>query len=189
MAPTDPGTSWQLLRQVRQGDRAALDALFERHTPGLRRWARGRLPRWARGVSDTADLVQDVLLNAFRRIDAFEAQRKGALQAYLRQAIQNRIRDEFRSFSRRAPHDPLESDRFDDAPSPFDQAVDAETAARYAKALARLDEGDRELIVGRIELGYSYDQLAAACGRPTAESARLAVRRALLRLAGEMDRG
>src|SRR6185436_12157630 len=109
MAPTDahssatPGssdsaraTSWHLLRLARQGDRDALDALFARHLPGLRRWARGRLPRWARGVADTADLVQDVLLNAFRRIDAFEARRKGALQAYLRQAIQNRIRNEFR---------------------------------------------------------------------------------------------
>jgi RNA polymerase sigma-70 factor (ECF subfamily) len=178
-----------LLRQARQGDRDALDALFARHAPGLRRWARGRLPRWARGVADTADLVQDVLLNAFRRLDAFEARRKGALQAYLRQAIQNRIHNEFRTFTRRAPHDPLDTDRVDDAPSPFDRAVDAETTARYKTALARLDNADRELIVGRIELDYSYDQLAAACGRPTAESARLAVRRALLRLAAEMDRG
>ena len=48
---------------------------------------------------------------------------------------------------------------------------------------------DRKAIVASIELGYSYDQIALMLGKPSAEAARLAVRRALLRLGEEMTRG
>lgn len=179
-------TTRQLLRLARAGDREALDALFSRHFPALRRWAHGRLPRWARGVHETVDLVQDVMLHTFQRLDGFQAERQGALQAYLRQAVQNRIRDQLRTFSRRGPHDPLDSGAVDLQPSPFDLAVDSETAGRYRRALQCLKPKDQELIVGSVELGYSYEQLAILAGRPSADSARVAVRRALLRLADEM---
>ena len=64
--------SAELLERARAGDTRALSVLFRRHGPELRQWARGRLPRWARNVADTADVVQDVLLRTFRRIDRFE---------------------------------------------------------------------------------------------------------------------
>ena len=92
----ETATSKELLARTRQGDERALSALFRRHGRALRQWARGRLPKWARGVNDTADIVQDALLQTFRRIDRFEDRGKGALQAYLRQAATNRIRDEIR---------------------------------------------------------------------------------------------
>jgi RNA polymerase sigma-70 factor (ECF subfamily) len=41
-------------------------------------------------------------------------------------------------------------------------------------------------VIARLDLGYSYAQIALACGRPTADAARMAVHRALLRLAEEM---
>lgn len=50
-------TSVELIRIARDGDQEALDELFERHFPPLRRWARGRLPRWVRNIAETADLV------------------------------------------------------------------------------------------------------------------------------------
>ena len=53
-------------------------------------------------------------------------------------------------------------------------------------ALAALQPGDREAIVGRIELGYDYSELAAALAKPTSEAARKAVGRAVLRLAEKM---
>jgi RNA polymerase sigma factor (sigma-70 family) len=139
-------------------------------------------------MADTVDLVQDAMLNTFRRLDALEMKRRGALQAYLRRAIQNRILDELRLYRRRPGPEPLDSTTAAVTPSPLDLTLDEEAARRYREALLRLRPAERELIVGRIELGYSYDQLAMAAGRPTAESARLAVRRAILRLASEMDR-
>ncbi len=48
---------------------------------------------------------------------------------------------------------------------------------------------EREAIIARIELGYSYEELAAALNKPTADAARKTAQRALVRLAEEMKRG
>ena len=73
------------------------------------------------------------------------------------------------------------------APSPLQQAIDGETRARYLRALQRLTERERRLIVGRAELGYSFRQLALVAARASADAARKALRRALVRLSQEMD--
>ena len=78
-----------------------MEELFRRHLGPLQRWARGRLPNWARDLSDTDDLVQDTLLRTFKQLDCFDPRGVGALQAYLRQAIVNRVRDELRRKQRR----------------------------------------------------------------------------------------
>ena len=64
-------TTIQLLARAREGDEGALDEVFARSIPPLRRWARGRLPRWARGLMDTDDLVQDTVISTLRQIDVF----------------------------------------------------------------------------------------------------------------------
>ncbi len=64
-----------------------------------------------------------------------------------------------------------------------------EAVERYEAALARLSDADRELIVASVELGYSYEQLAEATGRASPDAARKAARRALVKLAEEMERG
>ena len=89
-------STFALVERVKGGDREALDRLFTRFMPSLRRWASGRLPRWSRDLMDTDDLVQETVIRAVKRIDHFESRHEGALQAYLRQAIVNRIRDEVR---------------------------------------------------------------------------------------------
>ena len=48
---------------------------------------------------------------------------------------------------------------------------------------------EREAIIGRVELGYSYQELALMLEKPTADAARKAAQRALVRLAEEMKRG
>jgi RNA polymerase sigma-70 factor (ECF subfamily) len=178
-------TTRDLLAKVREGDRDALNTLFARLVPFLQRWARGRLPRWARSGADTADLVQEALVSTFQRIDGFEPRRKHALRAYLQQAIRNRIRDSIRHCSR---HASVNVDDLDlvGVGTPLEEAIGEESTQRYRMALARLDPEEQELIVGRIELGYSYEQLALAAGRPTPDAARMAVKRALLRLADEI---
>src|SRR5688572_17977758 len=95
-APVPLLSSQTLLARAQTGDRAALDSLIARYLPRLQRWATGRLPRWARDVADTQDLVQETLFHTFQRISAFEPRGEGALYAYLRQAVLNRIREELR---------------------------------------------------------------------------------------------
>jgi RNA polymerase sigma factor (sigma-70 family) len=182
--------SWTTLRlhlKARAGDESAVNALFARHWNPLRRWAHGRLPAWIRARMDTADLVQDVMLQTFRRLDGFEVRRRHALRAYLQQGIQNRIRDELRKVAR-APANPLPDDLADVRPSVLDEAIHHQREERYKRALGRLRPGERELIVGRFELEYSFEQLAFATRRRSAAAARVALGRALRRLALEMNR-
>jgi RNA polymerase sigma-70 factor (ECF subfamily) len=133
-------------------------------------------------MSDTQDLVQEVLLQTFKQITTFEPRREGALQAYLRQAIRNRIVDELRRAERRPEVVALDSGQPDLKVSPLEAAIGSEAAERYERALAVLRPEDREAIVGRVELGLSYDELADALEKPSAEAARKAARRALLKL-------
>ena len=180
--------SAELLARAKAGDTRAISQLFQRHGPELRQWARGRLPRWARTMADTTDVVQDVLLRTFRRIDRFEDRGRGALRGYLRRSVMNRIHDEMRKVVRR-PTGQLEDRLFEmpgEQPTPFDSAVDAQRARHYKAALATLTEEERLLVVGRIELGFNYDQLALIGGRATPEAARQAVRRAVKKLAERM---
>ncbi len=100
--------------KARAGDQRALGTLFQRHVPKMRRWASGRLPRWARGMVDTDDIIQETLLKTVANIEAFEVRRDGALQAYLRQALRNRVVDEVRKATRRPRIDEI-SERHPDA--------------------------------------------------------------------------
>jgi RNA polymerase sigma-70 factor, ECF subfamily len=177
----------QLLDLVRQGDRDALDRLYARCLPPLRRWARGRLPAAARGALDTQDLVQDTVVNSLRRLDQFDSRHEGALQAYLRQAVLNRIRDEARRFSRRPVQAELSESFQSEGASPLDIAIGREGVERYEAALQRLRPADREAIIGRLELQHDYQELAIILGKPNANAARVAVTRALARLMEQLD--
>jgi RNA polymerase sigma-70 factor (ECF subfamily) len=182
----DVETSFELLERSRGGDVEALNRLLERYMPALRRWARGRLPTWARDVSDTQDLVQDTLIQAMKNLDTFRPQRVGALQAYLRQALMNKIRDELRRSSRRPARTELPEAMPATTASPLEQAIGREALEEYEAALMELRETDREAIIARVELGQSYEEMALILGKPSAEAARLAVHRAMLRLAAKM---
>lgn len=182
----DLDSTFELIERARSGDQDALDRLFARHLRPLQRWASGRLPQWARGLADTDDLVQDTLLQTFKRIDAFEPRRVGALQAYLRQAVLNRLRDELRRKGRQPPTVELDGVDVAGTGSPLEEAIGQEAVEQYERALQRLTPEEREAIIGRVELGLDYDDLAEALGKPTPDAARKAAQRALVRLAQEM---
>jgi RNA polymerase sigma factor (sigma-70 family) len=187
--PVDLESTGALIERAQRGDRGALERLFARLRPPLQRWARGRLPVWARGLVDTDDLVQDSLLQTFKRIEAFELHYPGGLQGYLRQAVLNRLRDELRRRQRQPVFEEVEAVHLEATGSPLEAAIGSEEAARYEAALARLRPEDREAIVARIEMGYDYGELADALGKPSPDAARKAVQRAILRLAEELRSG
>jgi RNA polymerase sigma factor (sigma-70 family) len=176
-----------LLLAARGGEEGAFERLFERLVPGLRRWARGRLPVFARELCDTQDVVQDTVLNALRRMDQFEVRHPGALLAYLRQAVLHRICDEVRRSQRRPLMTELGDHADEGALSPLDRILSQHEIARYESALARLKPDDRAAILCRVEHQSSYEQMAIDLGKPSANAARVAVRRALMRLAEEMS--
>ena len=181
-------STFHLIERARAGDQQALDRLFAVHLKPLQRWARGRLPQWARDLADTDDLVQDTLLQTFKRLEDFEPRRVGALQAYLRQAVLNRIRNELRRKGREPHATDLDGIEVESLESPLEQTIGREAVERYEAALQRLTADEREAIIARVEMGYSYEELADALGKPTPDAARKAARRALVRLAEEMKR-
>jgi RNA polymerase sigma-70 factor (ECF subfamily) len=182
-------SSLTLLARAQAGDRVALEFLIARYRPRLQRWASGRLPRWARGLADTQDLVQETLFQTFQRIDRFDARGEGALYGYLRQAILNRIRDELRRARRRPVTAEIDARARDQGRSPLEEAIGREAIERYERALATLAPDDREAVVARVELGYTHQELADLLGKPTANAARMAVERAIVRLAEAMRNG
>lgn len=184
----DPESTRELLARAREGDQRAIDRLFHLHYRPLRRWASGRLPNWARALADTDDLVQETLIQTFRRIDVFEPRRVGALQAYMRQAIINRIRDELRARRREPETGEIDDVKAASADSPLALAIGTEAVERYERALAMLRPDEREAVIGRVEMGYTYQELADALGKPSADAARKAAERALVRLAEVMGR-
>lgn len=186
-ARRDLTSTVELVTRAQRGDRAAMEQLFDRHRAPLRRWAKGRLPRWARNLADTDDLVQEALIQTFKRIEGFEARGAGALQAYLRQALLNRLRDELRRRARDANRVELDDDSPDLSLSPLERAIDGETRERYEHALARLKIDDQEALIARVEMGYTYEEMAVSLGKPSADAARKAARRALVRLVSAMD--
>jgi len=181
-------SSLTLLERAQAGDKAALDSLITRYLPRLQRWASGRLPQWARDIADTQDLVQETLFQTFKRIERFESRGEGALLAYLRQGILNRIREELRRTKRRPQRSELDSEAKDNVRSPLEEAIGQEAIERYERALARLRPEDRELIVARIELGYTNQEMAELLDKPTPNAARMAAERAIIRLAKEMGK-
>jgi RNA polymerase sigma-70 factor (ECF subfamily) len=181
-------TTHRLLARARRGDTAALDDLFARHIPPLRRWASGRLPRWARDLADTHDLVQDTVLQTLKHVDSFEPRGPGALQAYLRQAVMNRIRNEFRRAKRKPAADGLDSAMPSEQTTPLEAAMRQQQLDRYEAALARLTEHERDLIVCRVELGLTYEEIADRLAKPSWNAARMATARALIRLAEALKR-
>jgi RNA polymerase sigma factor (sigma-70 family) len=183
----DPESTFSLVERAQAGDQEALDRLLARHLTPLRRWARGRLPQWARDVADTDDLVQDALLQTFRRLSVFEVRGPGALQAYLRQAVLNRVRNELRKKGRRPEETDLGGLEVAVGQSPLEAAIGKEAVDRYERALAALTPDEREAIIGRVEMGYSYDELADLLGKPSADAARKAAQRALVRLTRQMN--
>ena len=183
----DVDATADLLGRAQAGDEEALDHLFARHIPLLKRWAAGRLPRWARQLADTSDLVQETVIATMRNIPSFQARGDGDLQAYLRQALINRVRNEMRRALAKPAAAAIDSQLPYEGTSPLEAAIGSQTLERYEAALARLSEEEREAVVMRVEFGLSYADIAEALGKGSADAARMAVVRALQKLAREMD--
>jgi RNA polymerase sigma-70 factor (ECF subfamily) len=182
-------SSMDLLLRAQGGDTRAVEELCVRYLPRLRRWAHGRLPSSSRRILDTEDLVQDVLLNAVRHVETFHPRHEGAFAGYIRQTLLNRLRDEGRKERRHPRLASIEDEHVDEGPSPLENAIGKEALERYEAALERLKPQDRELVIARVELGFSAEEIAAEFGKPTPGAAQMAVSRALVKLAEEISRG
>lgn len=173
----------ELIVRGRAGDNLAIDALLQRSLPKLQRWAHGRLPMTARSQFDTCDLVQEVAISVLARLNRFEPDHAGALQAYFRRSLMNKIRDEVRRTARQPISVELDETLPCDQPSPLERVAKAEAYENYRVALATLREKDRNLVIARVELQFTLQEIKERFGFRSTDTARIAVRRALQRFA------
>jgi RNA polymerase sigma factor (sigma-70 family) len=187
---SDLEDTFDLLARVRADDQSAWEALLTRYLRPLKRIAhRHRLPCYARSVSETDDLVQDALLKTIGRLRHFECRNRGALLAYLRQVVINRVVDEARRCARHGRSALFDDEHPGSGPSPLESVLDKEEMERYRDALRRLKPRDRQLIVLRLQHHLTYEEVATRLDIASPAAARMASTRAVLRLASVLKHG
>ncbi len=160
----DPSPTQDLLREARAGDAEAVNRLLERHRQSLRRMVEGRLDPKLKQRVDASDIVQDVLLEANQRLDAFAQDPGVPFGQWLRQLARDRIIDMHRrhraATGRSVDREqPLEADQSADSGAarqvedpertPFAEATWHEVQKNFHEALETLDAQDRDLILLR----------------------------------------
>jgi RNA polymerase sigma factor (sigma-70 family) len=168
-----------LVSRARVGDRAALEIIAHRCQRAMLSFAHGRMPRSARGLVDTVDVVQVALMRTLGRLEHIDTTMPGSLLAYVRRAVLNQIRDEIRRALRR----PVVVELDDQVPArdrdPLETLITEEDLQRYERALLELPADQQQAFLMRMEMDFSFREIADALGRPSAEAARMLVRRAL----------
>lgn len=179
----------ELLTRFKGGERAAADDLFRRYRPRIDAYLRARLPPGARKLGETDDLVQEVCIKILGALDRFELRNIGSFWWFARSIAHHHLVDVLRR--NKAIHEVEAPDSSDGAPpepqrGPATEAVDHEAAAAFDRALARVSDHVRRGLLMRLELGLDWSVVAADCGFPSPDAARVAVKRALAAIAREM---
>jgi RNA polymerase sigma-70 factor (ECF subfamily) len=162
----DSSETQELLLAARDGDAAARNALLERHRDALRRMVGLRMDRALQRRVDASDIVQDVLVEANRRLADYLESTGMPFQLWLRHLARDRMIDAHRrhhaarrNVSREqpleaAPHN--DQSAFDLAAlvrdrelTPAAAATHHELEQRFQAAIETLDDADREVVLMR----------------------------------------
>ena len=190
-------TTQVLIEQVQQGDQTPLNELLDRYQMRVLAAVRMRLGAKLRRKLESCDVVQDVMIDALRKVKSFDFRTEGAFLKYLNQVVANKIRDEAdrwgaqrRNMDREVFLDagrssgcaiPLNTPGDRSAPTPSKIVSLHEDLALMERAMDRLAEDQRELILGVKIEGRSYAEIAEDTGA-TEDAVRMRVRRAVLAL-------
>jgi RNA polymerase sigma-70 factor (ECF subfamily) len=191
-APPDPHDR-QVLARVADGDRAALGLLVDRHQDSVMRFARSLV----RTDAEAEDVLQETFLAALRGAAGYrgDGSVRGWLLTIARHTAYRRRRREA-IYDHEEDHDlerlGAEAGFGDLSPSPLEALTQEEARKRVQRALARLDEVDREVLVLRDIEGLDGAQTAEVLGLGLA-AMKSRLHRARLRIAallrdGEEDR-
>jgi RNA polymerase sigma-70 factor (ECF subfamily) len=190
----------ELLAGAKAGDAEAAGRLMERHRDSLRRMVQLRLDQKIQRRIDVSDVVQDVLIEANRRLQDYLQNAAGMpFHLWLRQIAQDRIIDAHRrhrasakrSVDRERPlampaaddHSTLElaAQLADRQLTPAAAATQAELAKLVEAAIAKLPDQDCEIIIMRHYEQLSNQEIAQALGL-TEPAASMRYLRAIRRL-------
>lgn len=189
----------QLLDDARGGDVDAVNQLMQRHRDALRRMVQMRLDQKIQRRVDVSDIVQDVLVEANRRLADYLQNPVMSFHLWLRQIAKDRIIDAHRrhrvsakrSIDREQPLAApagmgrstmeLAAQICDRELTPAAAATQREMVRRVEQAITQLGEQDCEIIVMRHYEQLSNQEVAEALGL-TEPAASMRYLRAVRRL-------
>jgi RNA polymerase sigma-70 factor (ECF subfamily) len=183
----EPASNDDLLQRAAAGERAAFDQLVAEHRPRLVRAVALRLDRRVAARIDASDVVQDACIEAFRRLPRYVQAPELPLEAWLLwlareqvlMAHRKHLLADKRAVGREIAPLPVESSAAvvrslaGSEPTPSRLVADAELAEQLRRAIGRLDDDDRELILMRHFEQLSNQDVARMLGiEPAAASKR-----------------
>lgn len=184
-----------LVRRTQAGDREAERTLFERYLPRVRQIVALRIGKPMRELSEDEDIVQDSLLDAFRKLQDLEHVSEGSFHNWVVCLVENNIRDhwrrgraEKRGAGRVKPFADYETSVLAQSiptgrdPSPSAVARGREMEEGLERALLSLSERHRRVIDLRRLCEMSYAEIAQAMGLGSESSARSLYSRAITEL-------
>jgi RNA polymerase sigma-70 factor, ECF subfamily len=173
-----------LVERAQAGDARARDALLAAIRPGVVRYCRARLGRVGGAYDQADDVAQEVCLAVVQALPRYR-DRGRPFQAFVFGVAAHKVADVQRAALRgrvRASIDDI-PDRADPTPGPEQRALSADLARRLGRLLAHLSEHHRELIVLRVAVGLSAEEVGGVLGM-SAAAVRVTQSRVLARLRG-----
>ena len=189
----DSAVTRGLLERIQQGEVTAFEQLFARHRRGLLKLADRRMDARIRARSDPSDIVQETHLEALRSLDDFLVRRPMPFRLWLMKTAYQRlakaqrqhIEAAKRSVKREIPIPDRSSLRLarvlGSGTSPSKFVERQERAQRVRQALAKLNDGEREVILLRIFEGLTSREVGCLLDT-SAEAAQKRYARGLLKL-------
>lgn len=178
----DSSQTRELLLQAGSGDAEAINRLLERHRDALRRMVGLRLDRMLQRRVDASDIVQDVLVEANRRLADYIESPKMPFHLWLRHIAKDRLIDAHRRHREAARRSldreqPLQVGEYsnqsaldlavqlrDRQLTPAAAATRQELEERFREAIEQLDETDQEVILMRHFEQLANQEVAQALG-------------------------
>ncbi len=198
--PTGPGElpelskTVELVREFRRGDTSALNELFRRYQPRLRRVIRIRMGARLRQYLDPEDILQETCLVALEKLSDFEMRNQASVMQWLTKIAEFQIKNKV-SYLRAQKRDPererrlRESDPASESssgvvvphtdPSPSQITLRSELEEIIDGCVETLEPDDyREVILMRDYFGAEWEAIRRHLNRPTADAVRELHRRA-----------
>lgn len=194
----------ELLAEARKGDDSAIQELLQRHRDSLHRLVAMRIDQKITRRIDVSDVVQDVLIEANRRLQSYLANPVMSFHLWLRQIAKDRMIDAHRRHRvsakrsvdreqqiavRRALDQStidLAAQLCDGELTPAEAATQHELAAQVKEAVDRLEPKDQEIILMRHFEQLSNQEIAEAL-ELTEPAASMRYLRALKKLRSMLD--
>ncbi|GHJ48889.1 RNA polymerase sigma factor ShbA [Catellatospora sp. TT07R-123] len=180
-------TETELVARAVRGDTDATADLITQVRPGVVRYCRARLGPVGGAYTTADDVSQDVCMALLQALPRYREQGV-PFAAFVYTVAARKVADAQRAAVRHlaAARPDTPPERADHTPGPEQRALDRDQARRLALLLGQLPDTQREIIVLRVAVGLSADEVGLSLNM-TAGAVRVAQSRALARLRALAD--